>query len=62
MGGRLLFVAIAANVLAAPAAVTANQAAMTRDTFLATKWRLQDHCSRSFRSMDFRSRLIPTAP
>jgi hypothetical protein len=40
MGRRLLFVAIAATVLTAPPAVTANQAAMTQDTFLGTKWRL----------------------
>jgi len=40
MGGRLLFVAITATVLTTPPAVTANQAVMTRETFLATKWRL----------------------
>ena len=40
MGRRLLFVSIAATVLTTPLAVTANQAVMTRETFLATKWRL----------------------
>ena len=40
MGRRLLFVAIAATVLTTPPVVTANQAVMTRETFLATKWRL----------------------
>jgi hypothetical protein len=39
MGRQLLVVVIAATVLATPA-VTANQAAMARDTFLATTWRL----------------------
>lgn len=40
MGKRLLVVAIAATVITTPPAVTANQAVMTRDTFLATTWRL----------------------
>jgi hypothetical protein len=40
MGRRLLFVAIAATVLTTLPAVTANQAVMTRATFLARKWRL----------------------
>jgi hypothetical protein len=40
MGKRLLVVAIAATVLTTPPAVTANQAVMTRDTFLAATWRL----------------------
>jgi hypothetical protein len=40
MGRGLLFVAIAATVLTTPPAVTANQAVITQETFLATKWRL----------------------
>ena len=40
MNRRLFFVAIVATVLTAPHAATANQATVTRDAFLATKWRL----------------------
>lgn len=38
----LLILALAATVLTTPAVVTANQAVPTRDTFLATKWRLME--------------------
>jgi hypothetical protein len=40
MGRRLLIVAITATALTLPPAVTASQAVMRRETFLATKWRL----------------------
>jgi hypothetical protein len=40
MGRQLLFVAIATTVLTTAPAPTAQQAKMTRDKFLATKWRL----------------------
>jgi hypothetical protein len=40
MGRRVFVVAIEATVLTMPLAVMANQAVLTRDTFLATKWRL----------------------
>lgn len=42
MTRQILFLAIAATVFTAPPAVTANQAVPTRETFLATKWRLME--------------------